>query len=116
MLALFLARRIPDQERMNKWIDLFADRHGLDIETARRKAWTKRWRIKLDRLIEYAKAFHDVYRLEPAFGLKIRDVYEASIIAATLLRTRPSRLPSYTGTLVKHLVRLRSAACDKGVV
>ena len=112
MLALFLARRIPDQERMNKWINLFAERHGLDMEKARRKASTRRWRITLSRLIEYSKAFRDVYRLEPAFGLKIRDVYEASIIAATLLRTRPTRLPSYTGTLAKHLVRSRGAMCS----
>lgn len=103
MLALFLARNIEDRERMSAWVELFAQRHGLDMAEARRKAAALRLRVTRDRLLENIKTFGDFYRLEPRFGVRMRDVYEASVVAATILRTRPGRLRSYASTLAKRL-------------
>jgi hypothetical protein len=103
MLALFLARNIEDRERMSAWVELFAQRHGLDIAEARRRAAALRLRVTRDRVLQNATAFRDFYRLEPRFGVRMRDVYEASVVAATILRTRPGRLRSYASTLSKRL-------------
>lgn len=103
MLALFLARNIEDRERMSAWVELFAQRHGFDMAEARRKAAALRLRVTRDRLLENIKTFGDFYRLEPRFGVRMRDVYEASVVAATILRTRPGRLRSYASTLAKRL-------------
>ena len=54
---------------------------------------------------QYFAAFVDFYRLDPAFGMRIRDVFEASIVAETVLRLRPPRLRSYLGTLRKWSAR-----------
>lgn len=105
MLARFLARGIPDGKRMGRWLERFADRHDLNLESARRKGTALRLRLKWRRMLENALAFRDLYRLEPYFGVPMRDVYEASIVAATILRTRPGRLRSYAGTLRKRLIR-----------
>lgn len=108
-LALFLARDIPDRERMSAWSKRFAARHGLDLDAAQRRAPSLKRRIMWDRSIEYVAAFRDIYRIEPSFGLCMRDVYEASVVAATVLRTRPGRMRSYLGTIGKRLPRfLRS--------
>ncbi|GAC1577333.1 MAG: hypothetical protein NVS3B5_09400 [Sphingomicrobium sp.] len=109
-LALFLARRVSDQERMATWVKLFALRHGLDPDEVRRRASLLKARIAWDKANEHAAAFRDIYRLEPSFGLKMRDVYEASIVAATVLRTRPNRMRSYLGTIKKWFPRLAQRA------
>lgn len=103
MLPLFLARGSPDWDRMSAWIDLFVARHGLDKTRARREAAALKWRARWDRMLEYAAALRDTYRLEPSVGVQMRDVYEASVVAATILRTRPGMLKSYTGTLARRL-------------
>jgi hypothetical protein len=103
MLALFLARNIEDRERMAAWGELFAQKHGLDLAEGRRRAAALRLRVMRDRVLQNAAAFRDFYRLEPRFGVKMRDVYEASVVAATILKTRPGRLRSYAGTLAKRL-------------
>jgi hypothetical protein len=105
MLALFLARDVADRQRIATWNQLFAQRHGLDFSTARTEAMWLRLRVKRDRLLENARAFLEYYRLEPSFGIPMRDVYEASVVAATLLRTRPGRLKSYLSTIARRLGR-----------
>ncbi len=105
ILALLIAKDIDDKERMASWVQLFSERHELDLNEARRKARLVKWRIMCDRLLQQASAFHDIYRLEPRFGLKMRDVYDSSLVAATILKTRPSRLRSYLGTLGKYIGR-----------
>ena len=107
-LALLLARDIPDKERMATWIALFAERHGLDLSAARQVAAGLKGRVNRDRIVDQAKAFRDLYRLEPRFGIKMRDVFEASIVAATVLRTGPSRFKSYSSTLQKWFRRSSS--------
>lgn len=100
-LPLFLARNVVDRDRMNEWIYNFVDLHKLDIRAARGTVRLLRAKLKWDLLTEYAAAFTNSYRIEPSFGLKIRDVFEASLVADTILRTRPSRLNSYISTLRK---------------
>jgi glycosyltransferase involved in cell wall biosynthesis len=105
ILALLIAKDIDDKERMSLWVQLFSERHELDLNEARRKARLVKWRIMCDRLVQQAAAFQDLYRLEPKLGLKMRDVYDASLVAATILKTRPSRLRSYLGTIGKYIGR-----------
>lgn len=105
-LALFLAKDIEDKDRMSQWVRNFADLHGLDIDRARRRAILLKVRLKWDLYAEYAAAFTNFYRIEPSFGLRIRDVFEASIVAETVLRTRPNRLRSYVSTLRKWASKL----------
>lgn len=103
MMALFLARKTADRARMEAWIPLFAQRHGIDSDAALRRASACRGRLKVSRLLENASAFLDMYRIEPRFGVRMRDVYEAGVVAATILVTRPNRMRSYLGTVSKRL-------------
>ena len=108
-LALLMARRIGDQTAMDIWLDRFATRHGLDVAMARRQAARLRPRLRMAKAVEYFQAFRDIYRLEPRAGMVLRDVYEASVVAATILSTRPSRLRSQWGTLRKWSGKLTGA-------
>jgi glycosyltransferase involved in cell wall biosynthesis len=109
-LALFLARQTTDTERMALWFKAFIERHRLDPEKVRNRVRLLKARLAWDKLKEYAAAFRDIYRIEPSFGIRMQDVYEASVVAATILRTRPNRVRSYTGTLVKWMRRARTRA------
>src|SRR5229473_3470161 len=109
-LALFLARQITDTERMALWFKAFIERHLLDPEKVRNRVRFLKARLAWDKLKEYAAAFRDIYRIEPSFGIRMQDVYEASVVAATILRTRPNRVRSYTGTIVKWMRRSRTRA------
>ena len=109
-LALFLAREITDTERMALWFKAFIERHLLDPEKVHNRARFLKARLAWDKLKEYAAAFRDIYRIEPSFGIRMQDVYEASVVAATILRTRPNRIRSYTGTIVKWMRRSRKRA------
>ena len=103
MLAQFLARDISDMARLERWGALFADMHGIDMSEVRREARARRRQLMLHGLREKATAFRDLYRLEPNFGVRMRDVFEAGLVAGTILRTRPGRLRSYANTLGKRL-------------
>ncbi len=105
-LPLFLARDIEDKERMHEWVCNFVNLHELDTTRARARVPILKTRLKWDKFNEYAAAFINFYRIEPSFGLKIRDVFEASLVSETVLRTRPNRLKSYISTLRKWAPRL----------
>lgn len=103
-LALFKARKLDDRERMERWTALFAARHGLDpvrdAEMLRVRA-----RVFRDEFLYLIAAFRDHYRLEPQFGVRMRNIYEASLVTAAILRMRPGRLRSYAATVSKHAAR-----------
>jgi len=114
-LALFLARRISDEARMAAWAPLFAERHGIDLVAVKARAGRLRPRVQWWRLVEQMHAMRDLYRLEPKFGVRMRDVYDAGVVAAAMLATRPNRLRSYVGTLAKHLTQKLGGAIQGGV-
>jgi hypothetical protein len=107
-LALFRARKVADQDRMDQWITLFAQRHGLPADHPGRNPGRVRRRVAMDDVLQKARAFRDIYRLEPSFGVRMHDVYEASLVAGTILMTRPSRIRSYARTILRRLKRGRS--------
>jgi hypothetical protein len=109
-LALFLARKITDTERMARWLKTFIERHRLDAEKVRNRVKFLKARLAWEKLQEHAAAFRDIYRIEPSFGIRMQDVHEASVVAATILRTRPNRIRSYTGTIAKWARRSRKRA------
>jgi glycosyltransferase involved in cell wall biosynthesis len=113
-LPLFLARDIEDKERMDEWVCNFANLHKLDISRARARVPLLKARLKWDLFNEYAAAFVNFYRIEPSFGLRIRDVFEASLVAETVLRIRPNRLKSYISTLRKWKSKLLKMQCTIG--
>jgi glycosyltransferase involved in cell wall biosynthesis len=105
-LPLFLARNIVDKERMDEWVCNFANLHKLDMTSARARVPLLKARLKWDLFNEYVAAFANFYRIEPSFGLRMRDVFEASLVAETVLRTRPNRMKSYIITLRKWAPKL----------
>ena len=88
---------------MPDWTRTFAEHNGVDFHSVNRKVAAVRRRLWLDAVREKARAFRDVYRLEPSFGVRMLDVYEAALVAATIRGVRPNRLRSYRNTLAKRL-------------
>lgn len=102
-LRLFVSRKIDDAKRMREWTSLFARQHGLDAEAARSRGTALA--LLVSRTRELTHAFLTYYRIEPSFGIRMRDVYEASIVAQTVLRLRPPKAKSYVNTLRKWSTR-----------
>ena len=100
-LRIFLARRIVDRERMIKWAAYFAKYHDINLANVNKRIFLLRSKLKSYRLAEYISVFTTFYRIEPNFGIKISDVYEASIVADTVLRLRPGRARSWLNTIAK---------------
>lgn len=102
---VFLAKGLESTKAGREWATAFARRHDLLLPEARKKARRRMPAIKAAAAAELLKEFRSFYRVEPSFGLQIRNVYEATIVADTILKTRPTRLKSYYNTLRRRLAR-----------
>ena len=95
-LEVILATSAPHRESIEKWGRLFAMKHGLDFESARRSAAFKRAYLQpLSTSCKLINAMHTVF----AEHLPIRNVHEACIAAGTI-RAHPG-----TGGTVRFLRR-----------
>lgn len=106
-LALFLARGVERSDKGAAWAKSFAELHKLDLQKIRASVLPLKLRTMYDKMMHNLTEFAEFYRIEPSFGIRMRDVYEASIVAGAVLKTRPNRMRSYANTLRR---RLRIAA------
>lgn len=87
------------------WGKVFAARHHLDYDAILARSA----RTPLDRRTALARIavenLRDRYRVDKSLGLHIDDVYEASIVAATIMKTRPSLMGSYRRLATRKLSR-----------
>lgn len=102
-LAQFMAREAADPARMDQWVGRFAERHRIDLATIGPQVARERRRLRRASLRDQAAKLATTFRVEPSFGLRMRDVFEASLVAGTVLRTRPSLARSYLATAKKRL-------------
>jgi hypothetical protein len=93
---------------MIEWGKAFAAHHHLDFDTIVARSA----RVPVDRRIALARiAMENLlhrYRIDSSLGLQINDVYEASIVAGTVLKTRPSLLGSHRRLAIRKLLRTGS--------
>lgn len=102
-LAQFMARDAADPARMDQWVGRFAQRHQIDLAAIGPKVVRERRRLRRASLRDQVAKLVGTFRVEPSFGLRMRDVFEASVVAGTVLSTRPSLARSYLSTARKRL-------------
>jgi glycosyltransferase involved in cell wall biosynthesis len=104
-LELILNATPVARDILLEWGKVFAARHNLDFDAILAKSA----RTPLDRRTALAKIavenLRDRYRIDTSLGLQIDDVYEASLVAATILKTRPSLLGSHKRLATRKLLR-----------
>ena len=102
-LELILNATPVGRDILLEWAKTFAAKHNLDCEAIIAKAA----RVPLNRRVALGRQtlenVLDRYRIDSAMGLAIDDVYEASIVAATIMKTRPGRLAGYRRLLARKL-------------
>lgn len=103
ILVQATARGYPDKELFDQWRHRFAAHHGIDDAAVKLRLASARRRIKRADILYHLRALTQTFRLEPSFGMKIRNSYDASIVADCILKTRPSMHKSFMATLKKRL-------------
>ena len=102
-LELILNATPVGRDILLEWAKTFAAKHNLDCDAIVAKAA----RAPLNRRVALGRQtlenVLDRYRIDSALGLAIDDVYEASIVAATIMKTRPGRLAGYRRLLARKL-------------
>lgn len=105
-LKLFRAKKYPHERRFDAWVREFAAHNGLAFDSPDRIFSSEKSRMRRIDYLQKIHAFRDLYRLEPSFGVRMRDVYDASLVTQAILRCRPSRVRSYRRTLMRWARRL----------
>jgi hypothetical protein len=113
MLEMILSETHTGAEVLKEWVPVFALRHGIDCEKVRAKGRKRKLSRRISALRGMLSNLGMRYRIDKSHRLPINDVFEASLVAATLLSTRPSLARNYPHTMrrlaekfdVKGLVR-----------
>lgn len=111
MLELILNQTTIGRSLLDDWIETFAQRHGINaapiVDASRRTTLKRRIALLRAPLIDLA----DRFRLDASHGLPLRDVFEASIAASTILATRPARIRTLPNTL-RRAYKRQSLRCE----
>ncbi len=103
ILTQATARGYGDVERFEQWRQRFAAHHGIaDVDVQKKLGSTSR-RIKRAQYAYQLRTLASTFRLEPSFGMTIRNAYDASIVADAILKIRPPMRRSFMATLKKRL-------------
>lgn len=95
------ARGYPNMERFDDWRQRFRLHHGLTDAAMPLQLASTRWRLRRAQLEYQLRALSNTFRLEPSFGMTIRNAYDASVVADAILKVRPPMRRSFTATLKK---------------
>lgn len=98
----FFSHPLAARRVVQEWLEDFAALHKLQVDTARLAEGTG-LRPRLDGKWALVKNAISLYRVDDSFGLPLDTVYEASVVASTILATRPSRAQSYWRTFRRRL-------------
>ena len=98
-LELILNQTNAGRGLLEQWVDKFARHHGFDpapvINASRRTSVSRRLSLMRAPLLNLIERF----RLDISSGLRLNDVFEASLAASAILATRPSRMTTVVQTL-----------------
>ena len=78
------------------WSKRFANYHGIDHDVAVKKSRKMPLRRRVSLMGMDFINIAERFRIDSSYGLAINDVFEASLVAATVLATRPSRVDNFT--------------------
>lgn len=98
-LEIMIASSGVHKKEVEEWAPLFARKHRLDFDRIRRDATIKE---KLDVLRSFPERLTraiNIYSFDGTWSLPIKDVYEASVAAATVQTLQPNRLRSVSQLL-----------------
>ena len=113
-LELILNQTTTARDLLNEWSKRFAARHGIDharaLAASRHTPSPRRLSLLRDKIANVTSR----YRVDSSYGLPLNDVFEASLAAATILTTRPSRSKSVTRTIRRVVRRNRKATLAIG--
>ena len=87
-LELVLAMIDANAEAISTWAERFAVRHGLDLERARRRAGRRRSLVLLRRLPHRLRL--GVTHVIESASVPMRDIHDATLVAAGAFRATPS--------------------------
>ena len=107
-LELILASSAHLKNLVVEWADIFANKHGLDIEMAQSNAKQLELRSKLFKWTERVNTIISTYSVGDS-QCPLRDVYEASVAAATVRAIAPSRLNNFFRIVRREMARSRGA-------
>jgi glycosyltransferase involved in cell wall biosynthesis len=99
MLELILSETHTGAEVLQEWAAAFASHHGIDFEKVAMTAKKRQRARRLSKLRGTLLNLLTRYRIGQSHELPIRDVFEASLVAAALLSTRPSLARNYLPTV-----------------
>ena len=100
ILELILDQTSAGRDLLEPWARAFADKHKLTLSSSTSPPRTKLAR-KLSLLRFPFKLLVERYRIDSKSRLMLSDSFEASLAAATILATRPNRLPSIWRTMLR---------------
>jgi len=113
-LELILNQTTTARDLLNEWSKRFAARHGIDharaLAASRHTPSPRRLSLLRDKIANVTSR----YRVDSSYGLPLNDVFEASLAAATILTTRPSRSKSVARTIRRVVRRNRKATLAIG--
>ncbi|MEQ1697193.1 MAG: glycosyltransferase family 2 protein [Hyphomicrobiaceae bacterium] len=104
-LELILNATPIGRDILLEWAKTFAAKHNFDCEPIVAKAARAPLNRRLALGLQTFENVRDRYRIDSSLGLEINDVYEASIVAATIMKTRPSKLTSYRRLLSRRFTK-----------
>src|SRR5262249_1211629 len=98
-LQLIMNQSTVGQELLHEWRARFAAQHGLDHVRAIELSHRPYFRQQLSSVRQKLMNLVGRYRVDASYDLALRDVFEASLAAATILATRPGRTASIARTI-----------------
>lgn len=107
-LELILNQTTMGRNVLVDWGKMFAAYHRIDHREILAKSKKTPIRRRISQLRAMLENLKDRYRIDTSYGMAINDVYEASIVAATVLNTRPGRLASYQSTFWRLMERVKN--------
>lgn len=101
-----IQNRPQHRESVTEWARSFAKYHGLDFHRIQRDAARKNYGYRVRMAPASLLRRFNTITLGPDAGVPMRDVYEASLAAATVISVRPSRIDNNIMKLRRRLLRL----------
>lgn len=103
-----ILRNIKRQHRDHtiEWARLFAERHGIDFNEAYQASRRRKLSYKARKHAKRLKNKYHTINITGSSELPIRDIYEASIAAAVIMKIKPSKL-------INTIARIRNPSSKK---
>lgn len=99
ILELILDETDVGRDVIEEWGRAYAAQHALDYDRAARRLGWPHWRRRISRRRAEIHNILTRYRITAGDGVEMTNVYDASVVADTILKTRPGRIGNVASTL-----------------